>query len=165
MLLKTALKPDIWSHPLDLKLAFFDKILLTIETPSPNIANICTALELLTYILSVFNKEQILLSFKPLQRGIGACITSNNTKIIKLVHNLLTKLMQLFPMERTNANMSCKYEDLEVLYSTIGKVNIQTLQKKSYSFFFLDYNRWIKQLRKSVNIIWTSYDSKSSMCQ
>lgn len=136
MLLKTALKPDIWPHPLDLKLAFFDKILLTIETPSPNISNICTALELLTYILSVFSKEQILASFKPLQRGVGACITSNNTKIIKLVHNLLTKLMQLFPMERTNTNMSCKYEDLDTLYSTIGKVKMYIFEKTMFNMVF-----------------------------
>lgn len=137
MLLKTALKPDIWPHPLDLKLAFFDKILLTIETPSPNISNICTALELLTYILSVFSKEQILASFKPLQRGIGACITSNNTKIIKLVHNLLTKLMQLFPMERTNTNMTCKYEDLDTLYSTIGKVKVYIFERTNNILLYI----------------------------
>lgn len=123
MLLKTALKPDTWPHPVDLKLAFLDKILSTIQTQNPNIANISTALELLTYLLTVFNKEQILASFKLLQKGLGDCIISNNTKIIKLVHNLLTKLMQIFPMERTNANMSCcKYEDLDTLYATLGKV-------------------------------------------
>ncbi|CAH1110190.1 unnamed protein product [Psylliodes chrysocephalus] len=127
ILLKTALRPDIWPQPVDLKLAFFDKILMTIEAPNPNIANICTALELLTYILTVFDKDQILSSFKPLQRGIGACITSNNSRIIKLVHNLLTKLFALFPMERTNANLSCKYEELDVLYATVGKVIFEGL--------------------------------------
>ncbi|CAG9853589.1 unnamed protein product [Phyllotreta striolata] len=127
ILLKTALRPDIWPQPVDLKLAFFDKILITIEAPNPNIANICTALELLTYILTVFEKEQILTSFKHLQKGIGACITSNNSKIIKLVHNLLTKLFTLFPMERTTTNLSCKYEELDVLYATVGKAILDGL--------------------------------------
>lgn len=36
---------------------------MTIEAPNPNIANICTALELLTYILTVFDKDQILCKF------------------------------------------------------------------------------------------------------
>nr|CAH7738958.1 unnamed protein product [Callosobruchus chinensis] len=122
ILLKTALKPDVWPYTVDLKLAFFDKLLQSIEAANCNIANICTALELLTYLLTVFDKKQILNSFKTLQEGIGACVTSNNSKVIKLVHNLLTKLFTLFPMERTNTNISCKYEELNVLYTTVGKV-------------------------------------------
>lgn len=134
ILLKTALKPDLWPHPVDLKLGFFDKILMTVETPNPNIANICTALELLTYLLTVFDKDQILASLKPLQRGIGACLTSTNNKIIKLVHNLLTKLMSLFPMERTNTTLSCKNEELDVLYSTIGEVKADLIESNLTSF-------------------------------
>ncbi|KAF5288689.1 hypothetical protein FQR65_LT11954 [Abscondita terminalis] len=127
ILLKTALKPDVWPQAPDLKLVFFDKILLSVETPNPNIGNICTALELLTFLLGVMNKEQILPNFKQLQRGLGACITSSNAKIIKLIHGLLTKLMSLFPTERTNSNMSCKYEELEILYSSVGKVIFEGL--------------------------------------
>lgn len=126
ILLKTALKPDIWPQPVDLKLGFFDKILMTLESDNPNIANICTALELLTYLLTVLDKKQILASFKMLQRGIEVCITSNNNRIIKLVHNLLTKLMSIFPMERTNSNLSCK-EELEPLYTHVGKVILEGL--------------------------------------
>uniref|UniRef100_A0A1Y1MXI9 FAT domain-containing protein n=3 Tax=Photinus pyralis TaxID=7054 RepID=A0A1Y1MXI9_PHOPY len=127
ILLKTALKPDVWPQAPDLKLVFFDKILLSVDTPNPNIGNICTALELLTFLLTVMNKEQILPNFKQLQRGLGACITSTNAKIIKLIHGLLSKLMALFPTERANSNMTCKYEELEVLYSTIGKVIFEGL--------------------------------------
>lgn len=71
ILLKTALKPDVWPHPIDLKLVFLNKILETVESPNPNIGNICTALEMLTFLLTVMSKEQILASFKPLQKGIG----------------------------------------------------------------------------------------------
>ncbi|XP_049825027.1 transcription-associated protein 1 isoform X2 [Aethina tumida] len=129
ILLKTALKPELWSRPVDLKLAFFDKILLTVETPNPNVANICTALEVLTYLLTVLKKEQILASFKMLQRGISACIQTQISKIIKLVHNLLTKLMSMFPMERTATNASSKYDELDGLYLNVGKVISEGLSK------------------------------------
>ncbi|KAK9754067.1 FAT domain [Popillia japonica] len=127
LLLKSALRPDVWPQPIDLNLVFFDKILQSIESPNPNYGNICTALELLTFLLTVMKKEQILASFKPLQRRIGACITSNNNKVIKLVHTLLHKLMSIFPTERTNTSMSCKYEELEILYSTVGKAIFEGL--------------------------------------
>lgn len=122
ILLKTALKPDVWPQPVDLKLVFFDEILMSVNAKGANIANICTALELLTFLLTVLSKEQILISFKPLQKGIGRCLTSNNSKIIRLVHLLLTKLMALFPAERANSNTACKFEELEILYGTVGKV-------------------------------------------
>ncbi|KAF5284945.1 hypothetical protein FQA39_LY16900 [Lamprigera yunnana] len=127
ILLKTALKPDVWPQPPDLKLVFFDKILLSVETPNPSISNVCTALELLTFLLGVMSKEQILANFKQLQRGLGACITSSNAKIIKLIHGLLTKLMSLFPTERTNSNMGYKHEELDALYTHIGKVIFEGL--------------------------------------
>lgn len=130
ILLKTALKPDVWPQPVDLKLVFFDEILMSVNAKGANIANICTALELLTFLLTVLSKEQILASFKPLQKGIGRCLTSNNSKIIRLVHLLLTKLMGLFPTERTNSNMACKYEELEILYSTVGKVIYEGLSNE-----------------------------------
>ena len=51
-LLKTALRPDIWPNS-ELKLAWFDKILMTVESHQPNFANICTALELLSFLLQI----------------------------------------------------------------------------------------------------------------
>lgn len=102
LLLKTALKPDIWPQPIDLKLVFFDKILQSIESTNPNIGNICTALELLTFLLTVLKKEQILVNYKPLQKALGACINSSNGKIVKLVHTFIQKLMAIFPVEGKN---------------------------------------------------------------
>lgn len=80
-LLKTALKPDVWPQQCDLKLSWFDKVFASVESGSPNYGNICTALELLTFLLGVMKKEQILASCKPLQRGIAACITCSNSKV------------------------------------------------------------------------------------
>ena len=51
-LLKTALRPEVWPQA-ELKLAWFDKLLMTVETQQPNFANICTALELLSFLLGI----------------------------------------------------------------------------------------------------------------
>lgn len=82
-LLKMALKPDVWPQSCDLKLQWLDKVFAGVEVANPNFGNICTALELVTFLLGVMKKEQILASFKPLQKGLGSCITCTNTKVIK----------------------------------------------------------------------------------
>lgn len=81
MLLQNALKPDVWPHPIDLKLVFLNKILESVESTNPNIANICTALELLTFLLTILKKEQALASFKSLQKGLGESICFCNTRL------------------------------------------------------------------------------------
>lgn len=121
-LLKMALKPDVWiAEQCDLKLAWLDKVLASVDSAQPNYGNISTALEVLTFLLGVMKREQILVSFKPLQRGIGACIASSNTKIIRLVHGLLSRLMTIFPAEQASPNIAPKYEELDTLYTTIGR--------------------------------------------
>ncbi|EZA54681.1 Transformation/transcription domain-associated protein [Ooceraea biroi] len=121
-LLKMALKPDVWvAEQCDLKLAFLDKVLASVDSTQPNFGNISTALEVLTFLLGVMKREQILASFKPLQRGIGACIASSNTKIIRLVHSLLSRLMTIFPAEPTASSVASKYEELDTLYTTVGR--------------------------------------------
>ena len=51
-LLKTALRADVWPNS-ELKLGWFDKILMMVEHAQPNFANICTALELLSFLLGI----------------------------------------------------------------------------------------------------------------
>lgn len=72
-------------------------------------------------------REQILASLKPLQRGLAACITSTNPKVIRLVHSLLAKLMELFPTEPTGSNVASKYEELETLYACVSKMVFEGL--------------------------------------
>ncbi|XP_015602005.1 transformation/transcription domain-associated protein [Cephus cinctus] len=120
-LLKLALKPDVWPQSCDLKLAWLDKVFASVDNAQPNYGNICTALELMTFLLGVMKREQILASCKPLQRGLGACIASSNTKVIRLVHGLLSRLMTIFPTEPTSSNVASKYEELDTLYTTVGK--------------------------------------------
>lgn len=51
-ILKRALSADVWPNS-DLKLAWFDKILITVEGQQPNFNHICTALELLAFLLTI----------------------------------------------------------------------------------------------------------------
>lgn len=123
-LLKTALKPDIWPN-VDLKLASFDKILAGpqgVDSNQPNYVNICTCLELLTFLLSILRKDQILAAFKPLQKSIATCMNCPNSKVIRSVHSLMSRLMSQFPTEPTNSAVASKYEELEQLYAAVGKV-------------------------------------------
>lgn len=121
-LLKTALKPDVWVvEQCDLKLAWLDKVLASVDSDQPNYGNICTVLEILTFLLSVMKRDQILVSFKSLQCGIGACIASTNTRVIRLVHALLSRFLTIFPPEPTPSNATSKPEELEALYVTINR--------------------------------------------
>eukprot|EP00079_Xenopus_tropicalis_P039067 XP_017952838.1 PREDICTED: transformation/transcription domain-associated protein isoform X2 [Xenopus tropicalis] len=121
-LLKTALRPDMWPKS-ELKLQWFDKLLMTVEQPNQaNFANICTGLEVLSFLLTVLQNPAILSSFKPLQRGISACMTCGNTKVLRAVHTLLSRLMSIFPTEPSTSSVASKYEELECLYAAVGKV-------------------------------------------
>ncbi|CAL9698862.1 unnamed protein product [Knipowitschia caucasica] len=121
-LMKTALRPDMWPRA-ELKLQWFDKLLMTVEQPAQaNISNICTGLEILCFLLSVLQSPAILAHFKPLQRGIAACMTCTNTKVLRAVHSLLSRLMSIFPTEPSSSNVASKYEELECLYAAVGKV-------------------------------------------
>ncbi|XP_030610391.1 transformation/transcription domain-associated protein isoform X3 [Archocentrus centrarchus] len=98
-LMKTALRADMWPRA-ELKLQWFDKLLMTVEQPAQaNISNICTGLEILCFLLTVLQPPAVLTHFKPLQRGIAACMTCGNTKVLRAVHSLLSRLMSIFPTE------------------------------------------------------------------
>ncbi|XP_050979901.1 transformation/transcription domain-associated protein isoform X2 [Labeo rohita] len=121
-LMKTALRPDMWPRA-ELKLQWFDKLLMTVEQPNQaNFSNICTGLEILSFLLSVLQPPAILAHFKPLQRGIAACMTCGNTKVLRAVHSLLSRLMSTFPTEPSTSSVASKYEELECLYAAVGKV-------------------------------------------
>ncbi|KAI4880510.1 hypothetical protein NFI96_012335 [Prochilodus magdalenae] len=124
-LMKTALRPDMWPHA-ELKLQWFDKLLMTVEQPNQaNFSNICTGLEILSFLLTVLQSQAILAHFKPLQRGIAACMTCGNTKVLRAVHSLLSRLMSIFPTEpslKRTSSVASKYEELECLYAAVGKV-------------------------------------------
>ncbi|XP_066519283.1 transformation/transcription domain-associated protein isoform X2 [Hoplias malabaricus] len=121
-LMKTALRQDMWPRA-ELKLQWFDKLLMTVEQPNQaNFSNICTGLEILSFLLTVLQSPAILAHFKPLQRGIAACMTCGNTKVLRAVHSLLSRLMSIFPTEPSTSSVASKYEELECLYAAVGKV-------------------------------------------
>lgn len=123
-LLKLALKPDVWPS-CDLKLQAFDKILAGpqgVDSNQPNYVNICTCLDILSILLSILRKDQVLSSFKPLQKSISTCMSCPNAKVIRAVHTLMSRLMNLFPTEPTTSQLASKHEELEQLYACVGKV-------------------------------------------
>lgn len=116
-LIKMAMKPDVWPEPCDLKLSWLDKVLASVETPQANFGNICTALELLTFLLTVMKKDQISTTFRSMERGLSACVTCTNTRVTRLMHGLLSRLMAIFPTDSHN-----KHDELETLYTTVSKM-------------------------------------------
>ncbi|RZF45958.1 hypothetical protein LSTR_LSTR008335 [Laodelphax striatellus] len=122
-LIRMALKPDVWpQQSVDLRLGWLDKVFATVDSEKVNLGNVSTALELFTFLLTVMKKEQVLATCKPLQKGIVACISNSNSKVIRLTHALLSRLMTIFPTEPLNSQMASKHEELEFLYSNVGKV-------------------------------------------
>ena len=91
---------------IDIKIPWFAKLFdaLTQTDPSTgnsvaNYANICTALDLLTFLLQVLPQNVILAGFKTLHKGLNVCMTCGNTKVVRYVHALLTRLLGMFPPE------------------------------------------------------------------
>eukprot|EP00094_Tigriopus_californicus_P003836 TCALIF_03692-PA protein Name:"Similar to TRRAP Transformation/transcription domain-associated protein (Homo sapiens)" AED:0.01 eAED:0.01 QI:3/1/1/1/1/1/3/160/3083 len=123
-LLKTALKVEVWPN-CDLKLGAFEKILAGpqgVDSNQPNYVNICTCLDILSFLLSILRKDQVLTAFKPLQKAISTCMNCPNAKVIRAVHSLMSRLMNLFPTEPTSSNVASKHEELEQLYAMVSRV-------------------------------------------
>ena len=93
--------PDI-----DIKIPWFARLLeaLTQTDPSTNqpianYANICTAVDLLTFLLQILPRSVLLPGFKSLHKGLTICMTCGNTKVVRYMHVLLSRLMAMFPTE------------------------------------------------------------------
>ncbi|PIK62231.1 putative transformation/transcription domain-associated protein [Apostichopus japonicus] len=114
--------PEVWPTS-DLRLSFLDKIFSSIDQPTQiNFGNICAGLDVLNFLLTIMDKQAILTSLKPLQRGIVKCMTCDNTKVIRSVHSLLVRLMGIFPTEPGSSSIASKFEELEALYAGVGKI-------------------------------------------
>ena len=134
-LVRTSLKPDIWPSKsnvknsnflhvyryfvslflsdIDIKIPWFAKLFdaltqtdPTTGNPLANYANICTALDLLTFMLHVLPKLILLAGFKTLSKGLTICMTCGSTKVVRYIHSLLTKLMGMFPTEPSETGLA-----------------------------------------------------------
>ena len=125
-LLQLCFKPNVWPDA-ELRVTWLDKLFLMLEqSTNANFANVSMALEILTYLCTIRNKQDLLSVFKPLQRGIVSCMTCQNVKVVKGVHGMLQKLLGLFPIETSiHGN---KTDDLESLYTNIGNTVFEGLQ-------------------------------------
>ena len=118
-LLQQCFKPNCWPDA-ELRTTWLDKLFMMLDQPTSNTnyANVSTALDILSYMCTFRNKQDLQTIFKPLQRGIIACMTSQNVKVAKGVHNMLQKLLGLFPIE--SGSYGNKSEELDTLYNSIG---------------------------------------------
>lgn len=117
-LLQTCLKPYCWPDA-ELRVTWLDKLFSMLDqTANVNFANVSMALEILTYLCSIRNKIDLLVMFKPLQRGIISCMNCSNVKVVKGVHTLLHKLLELFPVEP--GSHTNKTEEFDSLYNSIA---------------------------------------------
>lgn len=126
-LIKLVLKPDVWQdHLNNIKLNWMDKILGNLEPNQVAYPNVCTALDLLTYIIGIMSKEMVLDNMKLLQKGIIACMTCPHRTVIRAVHNLMSQLMSLFPSEFPGGTATTstlpKFDELDPLYTCVSKV-------------------------------------------
>lgn len=111
------MRPEIWPQPFDIKINWLDKVLATIETPHHNLNNICTAIDFLTFLTTILSSDQLVTIIRPVQRGLSLCIIHQNTRIVRLMHIFLTRLMSTFPPDSQH-----KHNDFDVLYSAISKM-------------------------------------------
>lgn len=111
------MRPEIWPQPFDIKLNWLDKVLTTIETPQHNLNNICTAIDFLTFLTTILSSEQLVSIVRPVQRGLSLCIIHQNTRIVRLMHIFLTRLMSIFPPDSQH-----KHNELDILYCAISKM-------------------------------------------
>jgi len=117
-LLQQCLKPYCWPDA-ELRTNWLDKLFLMLDqSTTTNFANVTMALEILTWLCTVRSKQDLLGMFKTLQRGIIACMTCSNVKVAKAAHNLLGKLLGLFPIE--SGSHGNKTDELDSLYNSIG---------------------------------------------
>ncbi|KAK7075697.1 hypothetical protein SK128_020165 [Halocaridina rubra] len=126
LLLKRALKLDMWPNA-DPKLVWLDKLFLNLESAQPNLSNVCVGLEVLTYLIGTLRNEQILGAMRGLTRGLVACMTCTNIRVVRLTHALLTRLMSTFPTEPTSSSVASRFEELEELYARIAKIIVEGL--------------------------------------
>ena len=131
-LLKTAIKNELWPYT-EYKIIFLERILSTAKDNLQNYTSICMALELLIAFLQTMKPESVLRIFIALQKPIAICCTCTNAKVVRTVHNLLTKMMAIFPPSCVSSTISPKsgapvkivndqLEPLEQLYTEIHSI-------------------------------------------
>jgi len=94
------------STDIEVKLLWFSKVLEPIgameassDPVMSNYFNVCTALDLLAFLLQVLPQQVVLNGFRVLHKGVGMCMTCGNTKVVRYVHGLITRLVTMFPTD------------------------------------------------------------------
>ena len=70
--------------------------------------SVCMALELLIIFLQTMKEEAVLKIFCGLQKAIAITCTCTNSRVVRTLHQLLTKLMAIFPPSCSSTTISPK---------------------------------------------------------
>ena len=113
-LFKQAIINDIWPNA-DVKFEILERVFLSLDNSNqhnkipqtsnqaPNYASICTALEIVTFLIGIYPKSKIQNLFRILNRGISVCLLCNQTRVIKYMAVMIQKLMIRLPIECFNS--------------------------------------------------------------
>jgi transformation/transcription domain-associated protein len=114
-LLKKVLKRDVWIK--NDEALQFTRLKKVFDEPSKaSSTTICNFLEIFVHLLDEIDHNKILSLIKTLQPGLAICITSAQTKVLRLMSTFLSKLMNIFPVENYGT-----YDELRFLYQTVEK--------------------------------------------
>jgi transformation/transcription domain-associated protein len=76
------------------------------NTTTPNYNSICTAIEIITFLVENLNgsRNKIQLILKSVQRGLTVCLMSTDSRVVRSISQLIQKLMQILPTDCFNNN-------------------------------------------------------------
>lgn len=104
-LFKIAILNEIWPNA-DVKFEILDRVFSTLDNPTTNttanITSVCTALDIILFLIDLFKPNKVQALFRTLQRGITYCLTCNNSRVIRSLSKIIQKLVGKFPLECFN---------------------------------------------------------------
>ena len=111
-LIKIALQLDIWPNT-EIRYMLIERALaMCKENHGLNSVNayhcVCMAIELLIIFLQTMKKEKVLNIFVNIQKAISITCTCTHSKVVRTMHQLLSKLMAIFPPSCAGSTISPK---------------------------------------------------------
>uniref|UniRef100_A0A915D3U7 PI3K/PI4K catalytic domain-containing protein n=1 Tax=Ditylenchus dipsaci TaxID=166011 RepID=A0A915D3U7_9BILA len=123
VLLRLAMKPNIFGQVATLKSHWFEKLLslpnaeqFSVEPPSNHqLSQVQVALDVLSNITNYLPQQVAVELFRPLQRSIICCLNCPSAQIVRSSYNVISKLMERTTSSATGLN------DFELLNNYIAK--------------------------------------------
>lgn len=76
------------------------------QIATPNYANICTCIDVVTILVEQYSGNRVKLTslFRTIQRGMSLCLASTNSRVVRSLVPMITRLMGSLPHEIFNNN-------------------------------------------------------------